>query len=70
MPMPNDCRTADKRQTELEGIKLPRLAVAPGAAALPAVLALLTSLPRYPSPHAGEGEGTADLAGVKAPFWD
>jgi len=45
---------ADKRQTELEGITLPRLAVAPGAAALPAVLALLTS-PSLPSPHAGEG---------------
>lgn len=33
----------DNRQVELEGIKLPRLAVAPGAAVLPAVLALLTS---------------------------
>ena len=33
----------EPRQIEIEGIFLPRLAVAPGAAALPAVLALLTS---------------------------
>lgn len=32
-----------RQRTELEGIALPRLAVAGGAAALPAVLALLTS---------------------------
>ncbi len=43
---------ADERQAELDGIKLPRLAVAPGAAALPAVLAVLTSLP---SPACGGG---------------
>ena len=36
-------RLPEKRQIELEGIKLPRLAVAPGVAALPGVLALLTS---------------------------
>ncbi len=33
----------EQRQIELEGINLPRLAVAPGVPALPAVLALLTS---------------------------
>ena len=46
---------AAKRQTELEGITLPRLAVAPDAAALPAVLALLTSSPSLPSPACGGG---------------
>jgi HPr kinase/phosphorylase len=35
----------DRRQTEIEGIKLPRLAVAQGQPGLPAVLAALTSLP-------------------------
>jgi HPr kinase/phosphorylase len=34
----------DRRQTEIEGIKLPRLAVAQGEPGLPAVLATLTSL--------------------------
>lgn len=33
----------DQQQTEIAGIRLPRLAVAAGAAALPTVLALLTS---------------------------
>jgi HPr kinase/phosphorylase len=33
----------EKRQIEIEGITVPRLAVAPGAAALPAVLTLITS---------------------------
>ena len=37
-------RLPEKRQIEVEGIKLPRLAVAAGVAALPGVLALLTSL--------------------------
>jgi HPr kinase/phosphorylase len=37
----------DKRQTALEGIKLPRLAVAAGDSALPAVLALLNSCPTF-----------------------
>jgi HPr kinase/phosphorylase len=46
---------ADKRQTELEGITLPRLAVAAGAAALPAVLALLTSSPGGLGRHEGAG---------------
>jgi serine kinase of HPr protein (carbohydrate metabolism regulator) len=32
-----------RRQTEIEGIRLPRLAVASGSAALPATVALLTS---------------------------
>ena len=36
-------RLPEKRQIEIEGIELPRLAVAAGAAALPGVLALLTS---------------------------
>jgi HPr kinase/phosphorylase len=36
-------RMPEKTRTEIEGIDLPRLAVAPGAAALPVVLALLTS---------------------------
>jgi HPr kinase/phosphorylase len=36
-------RLPEKLQIEIDGIALPRLAVAPGAAALPAVLALLTS---------------------------
>jgi HPr kinase/phosphorylase len=35
-------RLPEKRQVELEGITLPRLAVAPGVAALPGVLALIT----------------------------
>jgi HPr kinase/phosphorylase len=35
-----------QQQTEIEGIKLPRLAVAQGEPALPAVLAALTSLGR------------------------
>jgi HPr kinase/phosphorylase len=35
----------ESRRTEIEGVSLPRLAVAAGDAALPAVLALLTSLP-------------------------
>jgi HPr kinase/phosphorylase len=40
------------RTTEIAGIKLPRLAVAAGAAALPMVLALLTSSPdRWIEPH-------------------
>ncbi len=34
---------AEKRAVEIEGINLPRLAVAPGSGALPALLALLTS---------------------------
>lgn len=34
---------ADKRRTNIEGIDLPRLAVAPGAAALPAILTLAAS---------------------------
>lgn len=34
---------ADQQRTELEGVALARRAVAPGQAALPAVLALLTS---------------------------
>jgi HPr kinase/phosphorylase len=33
----------EHQKVELEGVMLPRLAVAPGAAALPSVLALLTS---------------------------
>jgi HPr kinase/phosphorylase len=37
----------EQKLAEIEGIKLPRLAVAPGAAALPCVLALLTSSPGY-----------------------
>jgi HPr kinase/phosphorylase len=36
---------AEQRQTDIEGIRLPRLAVAAGDAALPAVLAALTSSP-------------------------
>jgi HPr kinase/phosphorylase len=36
-------RLPGRTRTEVEGIDLPRLAVAPGAAALPGVLALLTS---------------------------
>jgi HPr kinase/phosphorylase len=36
-------RLPDKQTVEIEGISLPRLAVAAGAAALPAVIALLTS---------------------------
>jgi len=36
-------RLPDTARIEIEGIDLPRLAVAPGSAALPAVLALLTS---------------------------
>jgi serine kinase of HPr protein (carbohydrate metabolism regulator) len=36
-------RLPESRRVEVEGISLPRLAVAPGAAALPAVLALLMS---------------------------
>jgi HPr kinase/phosphorylase len=36
-------RLPEKTRIELEGIDLPRLAIAPGAAALPGVLALLTS---------------------------
>jgi serine kinase of HPr protein (carbohydrate metabolism regulator) len=35
-------RLPEKSQIEIEGIDLPRLAVAPGQAALPGVLALLT----------------------------
>jgi HPr kinase/phosphorylase len=35
-------RLPEKRQIEIEGIELPRFAVAAGAAALPGVLALLT----------------------------
>jgi hypothetical protein len=35
-------RLPEKSQIEIEGIGLPRLAVAPGRAALPGVLALLT----------------------------
>jgi serine kinase of HPr protein (carbohydrate metabolism regulator) len=38
LPAPED------RHIAIEGIKVPRLAVAPGAVALPAVLALITSL--------------------------
>ncbi len=37
---------AESRQTEIDGVRLPRLAVAAGNAALPAVLAFLTSLTR------------------------
>ncbi len=36
-------RLPEQRDTEIEGIVLPRLAVAPGVAALPLVLGLLTS---------------------------
>jgi HPr kinase/phosphorylase len=36
-------RLPEKMRIEIEGIDLPRLAIAPGAAALPGVLALLTS---------------------------
>jgi HPr kinase/phosphorylase len=36
-------RLPEKTRIEIEGITLPRLAVAPGATALPVVLALLTS---------------------------
>jgi HPr kinase/phosphorylase len=36
-------RLPERTRAEVEGIDLPRLAVAPGAAALPGVLALLTS---------------------------
>jgi serine kinase of HPr protein (carbohydrate metabolism regulator) len=36
-------RLPEKTRIEIEGIDLPRLAVAPGGAALPVVLALLTS---------------------------
>jgi HPr kinase/phosphorylase len=36
-------RLPESRKVEIEGISLPRLAVAPGAAALPGVLALLIS---------------------------
>ncbi len=40
-----DAERIPERQTiDIEGVAVPRLAVAPGAAALPAVLALLTSL--------------------------
>ncbi len=35
--------SSEKRQAEIEGISLPRLAVAAGATALPAVLGLITS---------------------------
>jgi HPr kinase/phosphorylase len=38
-------RVPDKTETEIDGVTLPRLAVAQGAAALPGVLALLTSMP-------------------------
>jgi len=34
---------ADERLTEIDGVRLPRLAVAPGETALPMLLALLTS---------------------------
>ncbi len=37
-------RLPERRRTEIEGVVLPRLAVAPGVAALPLVLGLLTSL--------------------------
>jgi HPr kinase/phosphorylase len=36
-------RLPEKTRVEIDGVDLPRLAVAPGAAALPGVLALLTS---------------------------
>jgi len=36
---------AEGRETEIAGVLLPRLAVAPGAAALPGLLALITSWP-------------------------
>ncbi len=37
-------RLPERRHTEIEGVVLPRLAVAPGVAALPLVLGLLTSM--------------------------
>jgi len=40
---PDAERLPERQTAEIEGITLPRLAVAPGAAALPKVLALLTS---------------------------
>jgi len=43
-------RLPEKRQIEVEGIKLPRFAVAAGFAALPGVLALLTSIRRGDRP--------------------
>ena len=40
---PNGCPNRPERQAEIEGITLPRLAVAAGADALPLVLAYLQS---------------------------
>jgi hypothetical protein len=37
---------AESRQVEIDGVRLPRLAVAAGDAALPTVLALLTWSPQ------------------------
>jgi len=47
---------AERRQTEIEGVRLPRLAVAAGEAALPAVLTLLTS----------SAQGLAETLGIKS----
>jgi serine kinase of HPr protein (carbohydrate metabolism regulator) len=56
-------RLPERKQVEIEGITLPRLAVAPGATALPELLALLTSHPGLDPKIYGSAMAVSPLIG-------